>query len=84
MCIVTGYSKETSVYLFEELVSDCFRPSDLMPILQSCQYSAAVVKEYLLDDRSVRVQRLRQSSASDKIFRKYRWNSMDSGWHPFF
>ena len=36
------------------------------------------------DRESQYVKKLRQSPTTNKLFKKYQWNEMKSGWNPFF
>ena len=68
----------TARLILEELVISGFDPAAMLPIVRACKYSAR--KESLvLSDEDGSIARLRASSASSRIFRKYRWNSVASG-----
>lgn len=72
------FSTETTRLLFEDLVTQGYEPDDLLPILLQCKFSPRQQRE-LLENPSAS-SRIRSAATSNKIFRKYGWNKMESGW----
>ncbi|KAJ1438596.1 hypothetical protein B484DRAFT_444451 [Ochromonadaceae sp. CCMP2298] len=75
-------SKELARAVFEDLVinSDA-HPRQLPALLRACAYSRRKSEEFLNDEA---LKRLRSSAATYRVFKKYGWNKMESGWSPFF
>lgn len=77
-----GISAQTARFIFEELVISGYDPPELVSILEACKYPNRYEKQLLYDLDTV--VKLRKSATSARIFRKYGWNSVESGWSPFF
>lgn len=75
-------SEATAQLVFEELIVAGVEVSAMLPILQQCRYSAREMDGIMRDDGAV--QRLRASAASSRLFKKYRWNEIKSGWSGLF
>eukprot|EP01038_Epipyxis_sp_PR26KG_P009208 gene9208-12418_t len=75
-------SKESSRLVFEDLVLCGIHPSKMTQIMKICDFTSKESKEYLENDQFL--IRFRTAAASYRIFKKYGWNSVDSGWSPLF
>jgi hypothetical protein len=75
------FSTTTAKLIFEELVLSGIEPSDMPHIFDASRYSDKD-RESLLQGKGV--ERLRSNRVSKRLFSKYRWNRMDSGWSSFF
>jgi pentatricopeptide repeat protein len=78
-----GISDDTAALIFEDLVICGFSPAQLEPILACCEYSDKYKAELMYDEEEVAVKRLRRTATSNQLFKKYRWNNINSGWAPF-
>lgn len=75
-------SEATAQLVFEEFIVAGVEVSAMLPILQQCRYSAREMDGIMRDDGAV--QRLRASAASSRLFKKYKWNEIKSGWSGLF
>jgi hypothetical protein len=77
-------SRETGRLIFEELVAAGFHPSMMEDLLRGSGYSPVQVEKLLTDDSALDSLQGYVSRSSSRLFKKYGWNSVDSGWSPFF
>lgn len=56
----------------------------MMPILKACSYAPRLMADLLLDDNSEAVRRLRLTATSNRLFKKYQWNEVRSGFSALF
>jgi pentatricopeptide repeat protein len=77
------FSKATARVVFEDLVCLGTSPEDLPAVLRACGYTPRQEND-LRNNRGGIVDSMRKNRASTKLFRKYGWNSFDSGWTGFF
>lgn len=75
-------SEATAQLVFEELIVAGVEVSAMLPILQQCRLSARDLDGIMRDDGAV--QRIRASAASSRLFKKYKWNEIKSGWSGLF
>ena len=73
-------STSSAQMVFEELLIYGCEPKQLFPILQACDYSARQQRELMENSYDV-VKKIRQSAITNRIFRKYKWNSIDSSFN---
>ena len=73
----------TARLVLEELIIAGFEPQALLPVVRSCKYSPRKERAILSDEDGA-IARLRASAASSRLFRKYRWNQLDSGFSAGF
>jgi len=74
-----GLSPATARLVFEELLVSGWEPADLAPILDACRFSPKQVRA--IEEGAYRV---RSSAASSRLFNKYKWNSVESGFTAGF
>lgn len=71
----------TARYIFEDLIAQGYLPHHMPYILETCRFSRQQVNEYMKADV---INAIRQSDTSLRIFKKYGWNKVESGWSPLF
>jgi hypothetical protein len=74
-----GFSPATARLVFEELLVGGCEPGDIAPILEACRFSLKQVRA--IEEGAYRV---RSSAASSRLFNKYKWNSVESGFTSGF
>jgi hypothetical protein len=82
MLVYTGEIKrETARLVFEDLLRIGVDVRQVPNLFTYCSFTKQQQREFT--DESY-VRKLRASAASYRIFKKYGWNKMDSGWTPLF
>ena len=76
-----AFSSSTARLVFEDLIVSGTEPRDVPAILSACKYPSYREQE-LLAASSQSLAKVRANVVSNRIFRKYGWNAMDSGWSP--
>jgi len=71
-------SQATARLVLEELIVAGFEPDALLPVVRACRFSVKKERALLADEDGA-VRRIRASAASRRIFKKYRWNDISSG-----
>ena len=72
-------SKATARLVFEELVAAGFLPSQMESILRNAGYSSTQVIRLLSDAEALTSLRAYVKSSSSRLFKKYGWNTVKSG-----
>ena len=76
----TLITKESARFILDDLLVLGYRPDEIRPILDACDYPPWKQQQILDQAPSTK----RRNSASYKLFKKYGWNKVESGWSSLF